>query len=67
MKKKNSDLKKKLVLDKETIGNLTPVQQAKLAGGYNTSPLQGYPVRAIETTQTGVNSTEACQTVETVH
>jgi hypothetical protein len=35
MKKKNLDLKKKLVLNKETIANLTPAQQAKLAGGYN--------------------------------
>lgn len=34
MKKKNLDLKKKLVLSKETIGNLTPAQQAKVAGGY---------------------------------
>jgi len=34
MKKKNLDLKKKLVLNKETIANLTPDQQAKVAGGY---------------------------------
>jgi len=34
MKKKSLDLKKKLVLNKETIANLTPAQQAKLAGGY---------------------------------
>lgn len=35
MKKKNLDLKKKLVLSKETIANLTPAQQSMLAGGYN--------------------------------
>lgn len=34
MKKKNLDLKKKLVLSKETIANLTPGQQTRLAGGY---------------------------------
>jgi hypothetical protein len=35
MKRKNLDLKKKLVLNKETIANLTPAQQAKLAGGWH--------------------------------
>ena len=37
MKRKNMGLKKKLVLSKETIANLTPAQQAKVAGGYHAA------------------------------
>jgi hypothetical protein len=35
MKRKKLDLNKKLVLNKETIANLTPAQQAKLGGGWH--------------------------------
>jgi hypothetical protein len=34
MKKQKLDLNRKLVLNKETIANLTPGQQAQVVGGY---------------------------------
>ncbi|NSL86210.1 hypothetical protein ECE50_005185 [Chitinophaga sp. Mgbs1] len=53
MKKKNINLKKKLVLKKETLTTLTPFQQAMLAGGFaiketrtldcETQPITGRP------------------------
>jgi hypothetical protein len=38
MKRKKMDLSKKLVLNKETIANLTPGQQAKVVGGASGHP-----------------------------
>ncbi|WP_160717079.1 class I lanthipeptide [Chitinophaga solisilvae] len=53
MKKKSINLKKKLVLKKETLTTLTPFQQAMLAGGLairetfttncETAPITGRP------------------------
>ncbi|NSL85764.1 hypothetical protein ECE50_002905 [Chitinophaga sp. Mgbs1] len=53
MKKKNINLKKKLVLKKDTLTTLTPYQQALLGGGFAaltrtddcaTRPITGRPV-----------------------
>jgi len=73
MKKRSLDLKKKLVLNKETIANLTPAQQVKLAGGivrtntHCTINCDASGITECATNYPCVNTQDNCQPVDTAH